>query len=419
VSKIKASSIFNSLTDPIPPLRFDVQIIPIKQNGETYLYFQDQYRYATSDFAVPQSARSMLSLFDGQRSVEDIMEFSENGVTKEQILEYVQFLDENALLYSTHFKEHAASTELDYEQSEIHKSITAGLSYPDDPEEMARFFEEAFEKLPTSEPVQAAKALYAPHIDIRVGMNSYVKAFSSIKDLKPKRVVVLATSHYSGMHSDIYEERPFVIANKDFEMVNGTVKADRNSIQKIKEQIGDDAEHYGITFQDRAHRIEHSIEQHLLFINHLWEHEFSMIPIVVGSLDELFYKADGFQGQQVDNFSGLLAELFGDDDETFFLISGDLAHIGKKFGDDKPAKELFEDIRPFDESFLDFSASSSPQKLLNLMSEKYDPYRICGFPPLYTFLKTKPGLKGEILTYDIWDESERESGVSFGSILYQ
>ncbi|MDR9419272.1 AmmeMemoRadiSam system protein B [Gracilimonas sp.] len=415
----KSDSIFSSYTDPIPPLRFDVQIIPIKQDGETFLYFQDQYGYAPSDFAVPQSARSMLSMFDGQRSVEDMMEFTGQGISKEQILEYVQFLDENALLHSAYFKEKAEQTELEYEQSDVHQSITAGLAYPDDSDEITHFLNEAFEKLPTSEPVQNAKALYAPHIDIRVGLNSYTKAFSAIKDLKPKRIIVLATSHYSGMYPDLYEEKPFVISTKDFKMVNGTVKSDRESIQKIKEQVESESEHYGVTFQDRAHRIEHSIEQHLVFINHLWEHEFSMIPILVGSLDELFYKADGFQGQQVDNFSGLLAELFGGDEDTFFLISGDLAHIGKKFGDDKPAKELFEDIRKFDESFLDFGASGSPQKILKLMSQKYDPYRICGYPPLYSFLQTMPDVDGEILTYDIWDESERESGVSFGSILYR
>lgn len=414
----KPDFIFNSYTDPIPPLRFDVQIIPIKQDGETYLYFQDQYGYATSNFAVPQSARSIFSLFDGHRSVEDLMEFTGNDVTKEQILKYVQFLDENALLHSQYFREHAEKIEAEYEASDIHHSITAGFSYPDDPKEMEHFLNEAFEKLPSSDPVQTATALYAPHIDLRFGLNSYVKAFSAIKDLKPKRVVMLGTSHYSGLYPDIYEERPFVISDKDFKMVNGMVKVDQESTQKIREQIGEEAEHYGVTFQDRAHRIEHSIEQHLIFINHLWDHDFSIIPIVVGSLDELFYKADGFQGQQVENFSGLLAELFGNDEDTFFLISGDLAHIGKKFGDDKPAKEMFENIRNFDESFLDFGASGSPQKLLGLMSEKYDPYRICGYPPLYSFLKTLPNLTGEVLTYDIWDEEERESGVSFGSILY-
>lgn len=415
----KPDSIFSSFTDPIPTIRFDVQIIPVEQDGETYLYFQDQYGYAPDNFAVPHSARNIFSMFDGQRSIKDLMEFTGNGVTREQILEYVQFLDGNALLHSPYFREFAENTESEYERSEVHESITAGLAYPDDAEEMTHFLNEAFNKLPASDPVQSAKALYAPHIDIRVGMNSYVKAFSAIKDLKPKRVVMLATSHYSGMYPDIYEERPFVISGKDFRMVNGTIKADREGIAKLSGLISGAEESYGVTFRDRAHRIEHSIEQHLIFLNHLWDHDFSMIPILVGGLDELFYKADGFQGQQVENFTGLLTDMFAKDEDTFFLISGDLAHIGKKFGDDKPAKELFEDIRDFDDSFLNHGASGSPQKLLDLMSKKYDPYRICGYPPLYSFLRSLPGLKGKILSYDIWDESERESGVSFGSILYR
>ncbi len=410
--------IFNSFTDPIPPLRHDVQIIPVKQNGETFLYFQDQFGYAHSDFAVPYSAQSLFSLFDGSRSVEDILEFSADKITKEQVLEYVQFLDEKALLHSPHFKEHAQKTEAEYEQSDIHHSNTYGISYPEDPEELKHFLKEAFEKLPTSEPVDTAKALYAPHIDYRVGLNSYVKAFSAIKNLTPKRVVILATSHYSGLHPELYEEHPFVISNKDFELVNGTVKADRDAIQEIADQVRDNELEYGITFKDRAHRIEHSIELHLLLLNHLWDHEFKIVPIVVGSLEELFYKADGFQGKQVEKFSGLLNTLFGDDEDTFFCISGDLAHIGKKFGDEQPAKELFEEVRAFDEDFLDFGAEGNPDKILELMSKKYDPYRICGYPPLFSFLKAFPNLDGEILTYDIWDEEERDSGVSFGSILY-
>ncbi|MEQ8525092.1 AmmeMemoRadiSam system protein B [Gracilimonas sp.] len=429
-----ADKIFNSFTDPIPPLRYEIQIIPVKQNGETFLYFQDQFGYAQSDFAVPYSAQSLFNLFDGSRSVEDILEFSAEKITKEQVLEYVQFLDEKALLHSPYFKEHASKTEKEYEESDVHPSNTYGISYPEDPEELKHFLNEAFEKLPTTEPVESARALYAPHIDYRVGLNSYVKAFSSIKNLKPKRVVILATSHYSGLYPEVYEEHPFVISNKDFELVNGTVKADREVIREIADQIHEDKTNneshsaakagisnadYGITFHDRAHRIEHSIELHLLLLNHLWDHEFKIIPIVVGSLEELFYKADGFQGQQVEQFSGLMNKLFGDDKDTFFCISGDLAHVGKKFGDDQPAKELFEEIRSFDEDFLDFGAEGNPDKILELMSQKYDPYRTCGYPPLFSFLKAFPNLSGEILTYDIWDEEERESGVSFGSILYR
>jgi AmmeMemoRadiSam system protein B len=414
-----SNSIFDSFTLPIPPLRFDIEIIPIKQNGKTFLYFQDQRGYATSDFAVPYSAQSLFSLFDGSRSVNDLLEFSDDEITKEQILEYVRFLDKNALLHSPHFKKHAEKIESEYEHQATHSSNTAGFSYPEDPAELTHFLQEAFEKLPDTAPVDTAKALYAPHIDYRIGLNSYVKAFSSIKNLKPKRVVLLATSHYAGWYPEVYEEHPFVISSKDFEMPNGTVKSDRASIQKIAKHVQNNPLEYGITFKDRAHRIEHSVELHLLLLNHLWEHDFTIVPVLAGGLDELFYKADGFQGQQVEKFTALLHQLFGDDEDTFFCISGDLAHIGKKFGDQKPAKELFEQVRNFDSSFLKYGAEANAQQMLKLMSEKYDPYRICGYPPLYSFLRAFPGSTGEILTYDIWDEEERDSGVSFGSILYR
>ena len=415
--------LFDSFTAPIPPFRYDVQAIPVEQDGETYLYFQDQLGYSEPNFAVPYSAQSLFNLFDGSRSVEDILEFSAENITREQVLEYVQFLDEKALLHSPYFKEHANRTEKEYEEAQTHPSNTHGISYPEDPDELNHFLNEAFGKLPNSEMAKSAKALYAPHIDYRVGLNSYVKAFSSIKNLKPKRVVILATSHYSGLYPELYEEHPFVISSKDFKMVNGSVKADHEAIQEIQKRVQDDGMDseidYGITFKDRAHRIEHSIELHLLLLNHLWDHDFRILPIVVGSLDELFYKADGFQGKQVDKFSGLLKDLFGDDEDTFFCISGDLAHIGKKFGDNKPAKELFKDIKKFDQDFLNYGAEGSPDKILELMSQKYDPYRICGYPPLFSFLKTFPNSTGEILTYDIWDEEERDSAVSFGSILYR
>ncbi|HKK45723.1 MAG TPA: hypothetical protein VJ964_09390, partial [Balneolaceae bacterium] len=58
------------------------------------------------------------------------------------------------------------------------------------------------------------------------------------------------------------------------------------------------------------------------------------------------------------------------------------------------------------------------EQMLDLMTQDMDPYRICGFPPLYTFLNSMPELRGKVMGYDLWDERERESAVTFGSILY-
>lgn len=408
--------LFNSYSESIPPLRYDIQRIPVEENGQSFIYFFDQLEYATPNFALPTDAEPILSLIDGTRSVNDIIKFSSDEVTKEQILGYARFLDENGLLDSEYFAEHAELIETEYEKCTTHSPTTAGSSYPKDEQELKSFLNDAFEKYEKTDPVSSAKALYAPHIDLRVGMASYVKAFSAIKNLTPKRVFILATSHYAGLYGDVYANKPFIFSRKDFNMPNGLVKSDQNAISLIKEQTSHD-EIFGTSFSDRAHRIEHSIELHLLFLNHIWNHDFEIIPVLVGGFDELFYSEEGFLAHQIEAFTYLLNQQFNNDD-TFFLVSGDLAHYGKKFGDENPASSMIDKVKAFDESFLEIGAHSDSKTMLKIMSSDYDPYRICGFPPLYTFLNAFSNFKGEMLCYDIWDEKERDSAVSFGSILY-
>lgn len=408
--------LFNSYSDPIPSLRYDIQRISVQENGQSFIYFYDQLDYATPDFALPTDAEPILSLMDGTRSVNDIIKFSSDEVTKEQILGYARFLDENGLLDSKYFAEHAELIETEYEKSSTHSSITSGTSYPADEQELTSFLNNAFEAHENTIPISSAKALYAPHIDPRVGMSSYVKAFSSIRDLTPKRVFILATSHYAGLYGETYASKPFIFSRKDFNMPNGLVKADQKAISLIKEQTSHN-EIFGTSFSDRAHRIEHSIELHLLFLNHIWNHEFEIVPVLVDGFDELFYSEDGFIAHQIEAFTYLLNQQFNDKD-TFFLVSGDLAHFGKKFGDENPATSMMNKVKAFDESFLEVGAYSDSNTMLNIMGSNYDQYRICGFPPLYTFLNAFSDSKGEVLSYDVWDEKERDSAVSFGSILY-
>lgn len=409
--------LFSSKTDPIPRIRPELDIIPIENNGESLLYFRDSLGYATDNFAVNRQVGPLLSMFDGKNSIEELKPYLGDGVTPDQLLDYIQFLDKHRLLLTPHFKKHANRIEQEYESATTHQSITAGSSYPADPDELRSFLDDAFSshEAPQSniEP-KSIKALYAPHIDPRVGLDSYVKAFSPLKNLKPKRVVILATSHYSGMYPDLYDNKPFIISQKNFALPLYTFESDSEAIDKILNYPDD----MGLSASDRAHRIEHSIELHLLFLSYLWDHEVDIVPILVRGFDQLYYKEDGHLGKQVDRFGQYLKANFGSDDETLFLISGDLAHIGKKFGDEKPASHMFSEVKSFDHMFMTYAENNNLGALLNLMKEQYDPYRICGFAPLYSFLSSAPDLKGTRLSYDLWDETERESAVSFGSILY-
>lgn len=411
------ADIFNSKTKPVPRLRPDLNIIPVQQNGNSYLYFHDMRGYVPTDFALDRSVGGLLSLLDGRKSINDLRPHLGKGVDTDQLLKYIQFLDENRLLNSAHFSSFAEHFEQNYEESSVHYSTTAGGSYPSDPDELHEFLDEAFAKHTSDQEQsenQSIKALYAPHIDPRVGMKSYVQAFSRLKHCTPKRVVLLATSHYAGYYPDIYSNTPFIVSHKDFEMPMGTIPADCDAIDGL---LNSEKE-TGLTARDRAHRIEHSIELHLLFLQHIWQHQFSIVPIVVTGFDDLFYMPDGYLNTQLENFTRLLRDQFGQDDETLFLISGDLAHVGKKFGDNQPANAMQNEVALFDEQFLAAGQKNAPDAMLELMKRNHDPYRICGFPPLYTFLRAFPELTGQTVSYQRWDENERESAVTFGSILY-
>ena len=407
------NSLIDSTTEPIPPLRRDLQIIPVQDNGHTLLYFHDQQDYATADFALKREAGTILNLIDGHKSIEDLESFLGDGVSKQDLLEFIQLLDKNRLLSSAHFEEYTEKVESDYEQSDIHQSVTAGNSYPADPDELTEYLDEAFGQQDIST-VEHAKALYAPHIDPRMGLESYVKAFAPIKNLQPKRVVVLATSHYAGLYPDKYKEQPFILVDKDFELPLRIIERDQQAIQKLTNT----ETQVGISAQDRAHRMEHSIELHLLFLSYLWDHNFEIVPFLTRGLDDLYYMKDGYLGQQLDNFSKVLHQEFGRDEDTFFLISGDLAHFGNKFGDEQAASTMFDEVQTFDEQFLEYGSANQKKEMLKLMKSNMDAYRICGFPPLYTFLHSMPELTGNVLSYDLWDERERDSAVTFGSILY-
>lgn len=427
----KEKLLFDSKTDPIPEIRRDLSLIPVKQDGKAYLYVHDAMGYVPENLALNAQVQSLLSLLDGRKSVDDLEPYLGEDVTTDQLLEFVRFLDEHRMLHSTYLRAYSNRREAEYESSDIHDSVTAGNSYPADPQALRELLQEAFTEHGGNatketngtdgiEPGQAGgtgpiKALYAPHIDPRVSLEVYAGAFSRLARQRPERVVILATSHYAGIHDELYQNHPFILVDKDFEMPNGRVRADREAIARLEERAGET----GVSLHDRAHRIEHSIELHLVFLNHLWDHAYKIVPILVNGFEELYYMEDGHLAKNVKKFSRLLRDEFGDEEETLFLVSGDLAHIGKKFGDSEPAESLFEEIRSFDARFLDHAVENRREQMLAHMKKEYDPYRICGFPPLYTLMNAFPGLRGELLNYEIWDERERESAVSFGSIAYR
>lgn len=403
--------IFDSLTKPIPPVRRDIEIMSFNENGKSIIYFHDSLQHIESGFALDAKVEPILSLITGQQSVNQIVKMLKGSVDADQLLQFVQFLDENLILDSKFSSKKIKQKEVNFEASSIRKPALVKQSYPENEHDLTDFLNDY---LPTngSENKKAKKALYAPHIDLRVGKKSYAKAFASLEDIKPKRVVILATAHYTGYYGSLYSKHPFIGSTKNYELPGRIFETDKDYVNSLLQNEDDN----GFTVRDRAHRIEHSIETHFLLASRFWKHDFSIVPILVSGFDELLYKPDGFLGKQLESFSSTLRSL--DDDDTFYLISGDLSHVGKKFGDALPADQLRSDVEESDKKFIKASTENDAEQMLSHMKSDYDAYRVCGFPPLLTFLKAFPQYEGKELSYEWWDEKERESAVSFSSILY-
>lgn len=406
--------IFNSFTQKLPSLRKDIDLIPIEDNGRSLLFFYDSMGYMPDNFALDASAEPFLSLLKGFFSINELLKQANLSIDKNEFLHFIQLLDKNNALYSSRFKLFREKIEQEFEESSSREPFFADKSYPADEAQFQAFLDSIFESQKKSDEThRKARALYAPHIDMSVGRNQYAEAFSALSGTAPKRVIILGTSHYAGLHYPLYENILFIGSDKTFRIPGREFKPDSTVLKHLAE---DGCDSLGFSLQDRAHRVEHSIETHLVFLSQIWKHDFSIVPILVSGFDEILYHPDGEMASTIHSFTKALRSQM--DDDTFVLISGDLSHVGRKFGDQQAASEMKSEVQRFDRAFMDASKKGDAGLMQKLMAREYDKTRICGFPPLYTYLTMFPDTHGEQINYHWWDESERESAVSFGSLIY-
>lgn len=401
----------NHKTPFLPALRRDLQWIPIKQNGASWLAVYDSMGYATPHLAFPSEIRQVLNLFNGntRRGQLSALGFSESGI--EELNSIESLFDEHALLQTESFNQRKKMMDEAFVQAAIRLPVSSGSCYPESAEKRRTLFNETMSQVQERTFPGQPVALFAPHIDFKVNLDLYAKAFKSLKTIKPRHVYLIGTSHYSGMWQE-YDSKPFQISKKSYQIPGRLLK---NNLEKT-ETLFRAIKASGATYFDISHKMEHSLELHAVWASHIWTHEFSITPILVGSFEDTLYMPKSMLETWVEQFSKTLLSLLTEDD--FILISGDLSHIGLKFGDDEPASEMKDETTQFDRDFLMRAANVAPDALYELQRNTLDKFKVCGFPPLQAVLSGKPSWKGHQLGYEYWDEQSTNSAVSFGAILY-
>jgi hypothetical protein len=263
------------------------------------------------------------------------------------------------------------------------------------------------------------RGILSPHIDFRRGGPAFAWAYRRLAEESDADLfVIFGTAHQ-------WIRNLFSVSKKHFDTPLGVVQTDKKFVgllgQKLAAQPG--GKELNLFADELAHRPEHSIEFQVIFLQHLLgEHrEFKVVPILVGSFHE--YIRQGRQPAetpQVRAFTAALqacvAEYPG---KVCYISSGDLAHIGQRFGDEKrltPA--VLERQKKFDQKLLETAGRADGAEFFRQVAEEEDRSRICGLSPTYAMLEAMKPKRGEVLTYGQAVEPDGTSCVSFGSVAF-
>jgi AmmeMemoRadiSam system protein B len=255
------------------------------------------------------------------------------------------------------------------------------------------------------------RALLAPHIDYGRGGISYAWGYKELAERCTANVfVIVATSHYSPAR--------FTLTRQDFKTPLGLVPTDQLYVDRLVAHYGD-----GLFDDPLAHVPEHSIELEVVFLQHLFARSrpIRIVPLLVGSFGDCV--ESGIDPATVPDIARMVESLMRVEAEcpesVCYIISGDLAHVGPKFGDRGPVKAPFlAESRAQDQAILERAMAADPSGYFRVIAAESDRRRICGLPPTWLVLQAIRPKLGKVLHYDQYVHPRGAESVSFASAAF-
>lgn len=401
----------------LPLLRNDLSFKEYTENSEKFIILYDPKGYAQQPVSVPVSILPLFNLIDGKKNLAEYtadvraMIGDETDFVLEHFINLIEFLDYYGYMESENFLVIKADID-EYLASDIRKPACIDNSYPSDPQELSQYLHELFSTVDSQQITKGAKSVMVPHIDFRIGEiahRCYAAGYHAIRDTEADLFVILGTSHQS--NSDF-----FMMTYKNFETPLGISETDKELIDEIKSNLS-----FELTLDDIAHRYEHSIEFQVVLLQHYFkDRNFKLLPILVGSFHNFIN--DGTTPSVDTRINELIDKLRisiqAKGRKVVYIASADMAHIGRKFRDNFDAESEFTRLRDEDNLLLKYLESCDAESFFKSVSEVQDKNKICGLSPAYSLLKICNPECGKIIGYDIWNETETKSAVSFSSIAF-
>ncbi len=399
-----------------PQLRPCLSVMPQDDHGLSFVLW-DQLHLSDRPLRVTGLELQWLRFFDGRNTLRDIqakaLRHVEGGlVPLETFTRLARLLDDSLFLDGPRFQERLRAC-----AAEPVRPPACLASYEPEPGPLRRQLDGLFTGpggpgRPRDVRPDGLRAALVPHIDYGRGGTSYAWAYKEVFERCPASLfVVVGTSHYS--------RHRFTLTRKHFRTPLGVARTDGAYIDRL-------VRHYGAgLFDDEllAHLPEHSIELEVVFLQHLYEgrRPFRIVPLVVGSFADCVQRGHG--PGDCDDVARMVEALRAAERETpepiCYLISGDLAHVGPKFGDARRVTPgQLDHCRKQDHALIARAEAADPAGYFRVIADEDDRRRICGLPPTWTVLEALRPAGGKLLHYDQYVHPRGQESVSFASMAF-
>lgn len=398
-----------SETDSTHPKLRPVDAKPLVYEGAHYLLLRDPLELCDNTLLVPQPLIPVLSLCDGTRNLGTIRAAMalRYGIflSQERLGEFVNALDNAFLLENERSQQALAAARDEFRRAPMRAPSSAGLSYPEDPQQLTTLLQGYVDQLggsaassPRAKGNGAVRGLISPHIDYQRGGPVYAQVWNEAAQSvrEADLAIIIGTDHYSeGYH--------FSLTRQSYATPYGRLPTALTIVDELAGVIGTDAAFAG----ELHHRTEHSIELAAVWMHYIRRGEpIEMVPILTGSLDET--------GEEMIE-SVLSALRHGMQERRAIIIAaGDLAHVGPAFGGEPVSPGGLVRLKNDDDELIQAMCCGNWAGFNQAIQRGLDQNNICGVAPIHLTLRLLAPLTGQQHGYAVCPADE--SSTSFVTI---
>jgi MEMO1 family protein len=413
---------------PLPPLRPDLEIVPVEHEGKSVFVLRDPDAEDDQAVAVSPGGMAVASLLDDGRSAADVALLfkKETGadVSAADIVALARQLDDAGLLDTGASRAALKARRDAFLKSPARKAVFQGRGgYPAEPIALATFLGGFFRhakgpgrSAPETPSKPHAAGLVSPHIDLHRGGPAYAHAYAALADSPPPDLIVaLGVAHRS-------PDSPWAFTRKAYETPYGPMAVDPSLYEEMTKALW-----YDPLADEWTHRREHSLEFQALWLRYLWRDKTPpWVPILCSTFERFAEDKPPSSIPTVEEALQKLGAILAaraKKQRVLVLAGIDLAHVGPRFGDElELTPDLEKKIAAEDSVSLDHAVALDADAFYLSVVKDGHWRKVCGLSALYTSLRwikaVAPAAKGERLTYG---QAPDPAGgiVTFASAVYR